>query len=322
MSHATVRPARLEFFPISFFSVVMGLCGLTIATQKVEELAATGRVVSTALLVVTLAAFLLIAITYAAKLVRHRAACVGEFNDPIRISFFPAFSIALLLVSISLLRASLELSLVFWCTGVVLHLVFTLVILTVWVQQSKFEIQHMSPAWFLPVVGNILVPIAGVTHAPVEISWFFFSVGLVVWTILQALVFYRIFFHHPLPAKLLPTLFILLAPPAVALIAYVKLSGNLDSFAMVLYYYALFLFVFLAIQFGMLRSSRFFLSWWAYSFPVAALAIASALMYHETGSALYQTITLVVFAVLVVIIGILVLLTGRSMVRREICVEE
>ncbi len=65
----------------------------------------------------------------------------------------------------------------------------------------------MSPVWFIPVVGNILVPLAGVVHARRTRSRFFFSTGLIFWIVLQTLFFYRIFFHHPLPEKLLPTFF-------------------------------------------------------------------------------------------------------------------
>ncbi len=43
---ATTVPARLENFPVSFFSVVMGLTGLTIATQRVEGLFGWPAVVS------------------------------------------------------------------------------------------------------------------------------------------------------------------------------------------------------------------------------------------------------------------------------------
>jgi tellurite resistance protein len=43
--------------------------------------------------------------------------------------------------------------------------------------QNKYEIKHFNPAWFIPIVGNILVPIAGVHHAPIEISYFFPTQG-------------------------------------------------------------------------------------------------------------------------------------------------
>ncbi|MBN1322125.1 MAG: SLAC1 anion channel family protein [Thermoleophilia bacterium] len=314
--------SRLGNFPVSFFSIIMGLSGLVIATQKIENLLESTDLPSTVLLALTLAVLLVLTVVYALKLVRYRPACAQEFNDPVKLSFFPAFSISLLLVAVAFLPISKTASLVFWTIGAVLHLLLTLIILSIWVQQQKFEIKHMSPVWFIPVVGNILVPVAGVEHAPDEISWFFFSVGLVFWMILQTLFFYRIFFHHPLPEKLLPTFFILLAPPVVGAIAYVKLTGELDSFANILYYYGLFIFLFLLVQIGMLPKARFYLSWWAYSFPVAALTIASTMMHAQTDLLFYRVLALVVFAILVVLICLLAVLTIANVVRARICVEE
>lgn len=316
------RAGRLAHFPISFFAVVMGLCGFAIATQKIEEMFEATHVPSTVLLVITLAVFFAVSVLYLVKLVRHPEACGKEFRDPVRISFFPTFSIGLLLVGIAFMPISETASFVFWVVGAALHLIFTLIVLSIWVQQPTFEIKHMNPVWFIPVVGNILVPIPGVTHAPAEVSWFFFSVGIVFWTILQTLFFYRIFFHHPLPGKLLPTFFILLAPPAVGFIAYVKLTGALDAFAYILYYLALFIFLFLLLQLGMLRKVRFFLSWWAYSFPVAALTIATVLMHAQTGLRFFSVAACAVFAALVVLVCALAVLTVRGIARAEICVEE
>lgn len=322
MSDAAPLTTRLANFPISFFAVVMGLTGFVIATQKVEEILEITDLPSTILLGITLLVLLVVSSVYALKLVCHRADCVREFNDPVRLSFYPAFSISLLLVSVAFMPISKKASLAFWAVGTVIHLLLTLAVLTIWVQQQKFEIKHISPVWFIPVVGNIIVPLVGVVHAPDEISWFFFSVGMLFWMILQTLFFYRIFFHHPLPEKLLPTFFILLAPPAVGFVAYVKLNGAVDNFANVLYYFALFLLLFLMVQLPMLRRVRFFLSWWAYSFPVAAMTIASLLMHQQTGVRFFSVLTYVVYAILVIIICVLAVLTILNVVRARICVEE
>ena len=63
---------------------------------------------------------------------------------------------------------------------------------------------------------------AGVHLVSPEIFWFFFSIGLVFWLVLLAIVLYRLFFHEHLPARLAPTLFILLAPPSVGFITYTQ----------------------------------------------------------------------------------------------------
>ena len=94
---------RLGNFPISFFAVVMGLCGLVIATQRMEESLEITDVPSTVLLGITLLVLLVLRGVYVMKLLRHWTECVREFNDPVRISFFPAFSIGLLLVSVAFL---------------------------------------------------------------------------------------------------------------------------------------------------------------------------------------------------------------------------
>lgn len=128
-----------------------------------------------------------------------------------------------------------------WAAGSLVHLAFTFAILSSWMHHTHYDIKHANPAWFIPVVGNLFVPICGVLFAPAELSWFFFSIGVVFWIVLMTIVFYRVFFHEPIPARLQPTLFILLAPPAVGFIAYGPLVPQLDGFGRVLYYTALFL---------------------------------------------------------------------------------
>lgn len=148
----------------------------------------------------------------AAKCARHPGAVRAEFHHPIRMNFFPAFSISLLLFSIGFLHLHPDLARVLWWSGALLHLLATLQILHTWINRD-LHIHTINSAWFIPVVGNIIVPIAGVNLASIEISWFFFSVGLFFWVALFASVFNRIIFHDPLPEKLVPTLVIMLARP-------------------------------------------------------------------------------------------------------------
>lgn len=83
--------------------------------------------------------------------------------------------------------------------------------------------QHVTPAWFIPVVGMVAAPLAGVTFGPIEVSWFFFSAGLVFWAALLPMVLTRLFIHdQPVPGQLLPTLAVLIAPPAVAFLSYLR----------------------------------------------------------------------------------------------------
>lgn len=313
---------RLQHFPISFFSVVMGLAGLNIAYEKAESVLRLPVHISGYLLAVTGAVFVTLAAFYLLKLARHSSAVVKELRHPVRLSFFPTISISLILLGIGTLHVEPQLSFWLWCAGTAAHLAFTLYVMDAWIHHQHFEIHHINPAWFIPVVGNILVPIAGVRHGFMEISWFFFSIGLVFWLVLLTIILYRVIFHNPLPQRLVPTFFILIAPPAVGFISYVNLAGDVDNFARVLYYTGLFLTMLLAAQYFRFAKLKFFLSWWAYSFPMAAITVASLVMYSHTGLVLHWTASVLLLVVLSLIIAVLVYKTMQAIARREICIEE
>ncbi len=316
------KNCRLKHFPISFFSVILGLAGFSIAWQKSEAILKFPLALSSFLLCFTVAAFILISLIYLAKIIKFGQEVKKEFNHPVKLSFFPTFSISLLLLAIAFLKSAPTLAKYFWLSGAIIHFILTIKIVSIWIQHSKFDIKHMNPAWFIPAVGNILVPIAGIAYAPPEILWFFFSIGLIFWIILLVIFFNRIIFHHPLPEKLLPTLFILIAPPAVGFISYVKLTNAIDNFANILYFFALFLTVLLFAQPKMFYKIKFNLSWWAYSFPLSAITIASILMFHQTNSLLIKNVAYLLFLALNLLIAVLVVKSAQAIARKEICVEE
>lgn len=326
-SRAAARP-RLQFFPISFFAAVLGLTGMTIAFQRAERLLGMPFAISNVLLAASLAVFLAIATFYALKAARYPDAVKREFAHPIKINFFPTISISLLLFSIAFMRLNSDVSRAFWIAGAAGHLAFTIAILSAWMQRTMLQIQHINPAWFIPMVGNIIVPIAGVEHAPAEISWFFFSIGLIFWLALFILFLNRIIFHNPLPERLTPTLFIMIAPPAIGFISYLRLmerevSGfELDGFARILYYFALFIFIVLLTQYRQFVKIPFYLSWWAYSFPMAAITIATVLMASKTNMLFFQGLAYLLLIALAALIALLLFRTIAAIVQRKICVED
>jgi tellurite resistance protein len=315
-------PARLQNFPVAWFAMIMGLGGLTIAWLRAEEILSLPFAISPWLLLLSTGLFVLLAALYSIKVVTYRAAAAAEWGHPVKMNFVPTASIALILLSIAWLPTSAPYSKLLWIAGTALHLVLTLHVITQWMHHTKFEITHLNPAWFIPVVGNILVPIAGVQHAPIELSWFFFSVGLTFWPVLLAIIFNRVIFHGSLPERLMPTLFILIAPPAVGFLSYVKLTGEVDAFARILYYAALFFTILLIAQLRWFARLKFYLSWWAYSFPLAAITIASLAMFKHTGDLLFLRLSGILLAITTVVIAALFIRTGIAVARREICLAE
>jgi tellurite resistance protein len=314
--------SRLEHFPAAFFAMVMGLAGLTIGWEKAQAVLGQPFPFVPWLIGAVTLLFAGLALLYAAKLALHPGAVQAELRHPVRINFMPTMAISLLLLAIVYLHTAPDASRWLWLTGTALQLGFTLFVVNAWMHHEHFKVQHMNPAWFIPAVGNVLVPVAGVPLGYELVSWFFFSIGILLWPVLLTIVFYRVLFHQPLPERLVPTLFILVAPPAVGFIAYVSLTGGVDVFARILYFSALFFTVLLATQATRFLRIRFYLSWWAYSFPLAAIAIASMLMAEQTGLSGFLYLG---FGLLTMLSGIVVLLlvqTARAVRERGICLPE
>lgn len=314
--------SRLSNFPVSFFSSVMGMTGFSIAIAKAESVYGLDPRVSLALSVISLLLFMFLSGIYMLKLIKHEQAVIKELYHPVKLNFFPTISISLILLSICMLHNNRPFAEVLWLLGTSFHLGFTLFVMSAWINHDFFDIKHMNPAWFIPIVGNILVPIAGVPLGYSDISWFFFSIGVVFWPILLTIIFYRIIFHPALPEKLVPTFFILIAPPAVGFISYLQLNGELDNFARILYFTALFFTLLVFTQLRRFFKLKFFLSWWAYSFPMAAISIASLVMYQKTQNILFSGIGIVLLTILTLFISMLIIKTSNAIMDKQICVQE
>lgn len=312
---------RLQNFPISFFSIIMGLSGFAIATEKAGHLLKTNLVIDTVVAYAAAVIFAVIAVIYAMKIIKYPNAVKAEIKHPVKLSFFPAVSISLLLLSLAMLPHFEGVSHALWMVGTGLHFVLFLYVINSWMHHEHYQVPHISPAWFIPAVGNVLVPIAGMHFGYVEISWFFFSIGIMFWIILFTVFFNRILFHNPMPQHLVPTFFILIAPPAVGFVAYCKLNGGLDNFANILYYIGLFLTILLFSQFKKFASLPFFLSWWAYSFPIAAITIASFMMHHHSQEMIFAYIGYFLLSVLTALMGVLLLKTVQAVFKKKVCVE-
>lgn len=318
----TAGGERLRHLPVPLFAIVMGLAGLALAWQRAETLQQLPVRASGVFGLLAAACFAIVAAAYALKIARYPAEVVKELRHPVRVNFFAAISIGMVLLATLAHEVAPAFAAALWTVAAALHLTFTLYVVNAWIHRTGIEVGHVSPAWFIPVVGNVLLPIAGARFHPIELSWFFFSIGLVFWVVLLTIVMHRLFFHAPLPERLAPTLFILVAPPAVACVAYVTLTGAVDAFARILYYTALFLTMLLASNALRFLRSRFFLSAWAYSFPLAAITIATFLMAHRVGGTVFTVLGMALLSVSTLVVAVLLWRTALAIARHEICVEE
>ncbi|MCC0026531.1 MAG: SLAC1 anion channel family protein [Zhengella sp.] len=319
---AAATHSRLEHVPVGLFAMVMGLAGLTLATMRLEHVSGFHTVAPGLLLGLTGLVFAAIAALYGTKAMKYPKAVRADWNHPVRIAFFPAASISLILIATALTPMHDGWGGIFWSVGTALQLVLTLAVVSAWIGHRTFEAAHLNPAWFIPAVGNILVPIAGMRLGHTEISWFFFSVGILFWVILATLVFNRLIFHAPLPERLMPTLMILIAPPAVGFISWNALTGGIDPFARILYYSGVLFALVFATQIRTVSRLPFMITWWAYSFPLAALTISTLAYGHAVGAEGLLLAGRILYGLLVAVIVMLLVRTGMAMARGDICKPE
>ncbi len=312
---------KLRYFPITAFAIIMGLTGLSIVFAKFYHLQWMPKVFYDALLFTVTGLFLLFAGMYSVKAIYYFEEVKKDFRHRIRINFFSAISISFLLLSIAYMTYWPFLSLVFWWIGVLLHSVLMLHTISYWIQHN-FEIHVMNPAWFIPVVGNILVPISGVEYMPTSFSFIYFSIGFFFWIILFAIFMNRAIFHHQLPQKFIPTLFILIAPPAIGFIAYIRIAQSWDVFAVFLLFIAYFFVALLAFLYKSFKGLEFFISWWAFTFPMMAITLASVVAYQVSALSVYKYLSFVMFALAIITVSVVAWQTFIKIRKGEICVNE
>jgi tellurite resistance protein len=206
--------------------------------------------------------------------------------------------------------------------GTILQTYFTLRTISFWINQN-LKLDHSNPAWFIPIVGNVLVPVAGAGFADINLLMYYFAIGLFFWIVLTAILINRIIFHHQLAGKFMPTLFIFIAPPAVAFIAYLKMNGmHYDMFASGLYNLAIFFTFLVLFMYKNFLNLKFFISWWAFTFPLTAATIASMLAFKLTHIVIYKYLAFFFMLMATLVIFLVAIRTLQHMLKGEICIDE
>jgi tellurite resistance protein len=275
---ATEIPRNLEYLPIGLFGSVMGLTGLSVAWKQAHALFGTPLWAAEAIAAVSVLVFVTLLLGYGVKLMSAPDRVLAEFRHPIAGNLFGTVLISLLLQPIVVAQVNLLTARILWTLGAIGMVLFAWAIESRWMSDRQ-QMAHATPAWIVPVVGMLDVPLAlpslGLRPLP-EVMALSLAVGLFFAVPLFTLIFSRLVFEAPMPEALQPSLLILVAPFSVGFSSYVVTIGQVDAVAQSLYFLTLFV---LAVLLGRLRVLRqccpFRVSWWAVSFPLAASAIAA-----------------------------------------------
>ena len=274
-------PTPLKFLMPGWFSVVMGLCGLSLAWHAATSLLGD-MADGVALVAAALAALVFVVLLVASVLraSRYSEALAEDLRHPVRHAFVAAFPVSVLLlaaVGVALSGPNPVWNGLWWL-GALTQLWATVWVLGRWLAPATPGQgpghtglwPAVTPVLLIPVVGNVVVPLAGLPLGHEAWSAAQMGIGSFFWPIVLALVLVRRLAHSPLPDRILPAWFITLAPPAV--IGVVLLQWQVPRpLVLALWGVALFSLLWLLPLARRIASQPFGLAFWALSFPMAAL---------------------------------------------------
>lgn len=309
---------KLAHFPVTMFAFAMGI----LAFSTVLQLAAQGfdwaHAIFPAVRAMAIILFVLVLVIYLFKVLIFRVAVVGEFKHPIRVAYFPTIPISLVIMAGLLIDDQERLAQILWAIGAGLQGGLILGVFSRWIGNKPYQHAHINAAWFMPVVGCLIIPVVGVPLGYLELSWLFFSTGIIFWMILLSLVMNRLVFHGPAADKILPTLIIMVAPPAVAFVAFIQLAPDSEVMARLLLNMAYAFGFVVVMQLPRVVKMPFDLSLWMLVFPLAALTVASFNFGGIAESATHGMIGIVLFGLLALIAAGLFVRTIIAILRGEI----
>lgn len=321
-------PTPLKFLMPGYFALVMGLCGLTLAWHRASGVLgemATG--ISLVLGLLSALVFLVLLVASVLRWQRYPAALADDLKHPVRHAFVAAFPISLLLlatVGVALGGAGEPLSGVWnalWWVGSGLQLWATVWVLGRWLAPAAVAPAGpaggpavlwpaVTPVLLIPVVGNVVVPLAGLPLGHGLWSALQFGIGAFLWPIVLALILARRIAHSALPDRILASWFITIAPPAVIGVVLSQWQAPLPV-VLALWGVGLFFLLWVASLVRRIAGQPFNISFWAFSFPLAAFTVLTLRVAELSQVGALQTVGVLMLA----ISSIAILWLGFSTVR-------
>ena len=202
-----------------------------------------------------------------------------------------------------------------WWSGAVL-----LFCMQVWgvarVLQGGVELAQINAGWMILFVGGIVVPGGGIALGHFEASRFLFGVSAAATPFVMGLVFYRAVVGPALPEVLRPSWFILLVPPSLIYANGLALYPDFQPLEN-LYFLAVILAVALLVYARKFLRWPFAPAWWAFTFPLDALAYAGVRYAQDHPSPLWRAIAAAALVLATFFVALVLARTLRSVASRR-----
>ena len=256
---------------LNLFAVPLGLAGLGGAWAAAAAILGAPQWIAEVFFVASLVFWIAFTLVYVlerrGRLVEYREDREHPGTGP-NAAFIPAIGILLAAHWAPLLGAAAP-----WIVGGLVAALGAVAVqlLSHWLVGSVSG-DSLHSGYFLPLVAGPFIASIGLTAAGLpEVSTAAFVVGVFFWIVLGTIVTARLIVRGPLPAAAVPSLAVLLAPPATGGVAwFIAHPGPLGSVELA---FAGVVAIMLALQLSLIpvyRRVGFGLNFWTFTFPVAA----------------------------------------------------
>uniref|UniRef100_A0A453A1H5 S-type anion channel SLAH2 n=1 Tax=Aegilops tauschii subsp. strangulata TaxID=200361 RepID=A0A453A1H5_AEGTS len=312
-------------FPISAFGMCLGVSSQAMLWKTLESEPSTKFLhvhpaTNHVLWWISVALMVVVSITYLLKVVFYFEAVRREFHHPVRVNFFFAPWIACLFLVKGVPHPVWEIHHAVWYVLMAPILCLDLKIYGQWMSSGERRLSKVAnPSNHLAVVGNFVGALLGARMGLRELPIFFFAVGLAHYAVLFVTLYQRLPTNVQLPKELHPVFFLFVAAPSVASMAWTRISGEFNDGAKLLYFISLFLYVSLVVRVNLFRGFRFSLAWWAYTFPMTSVALATVLYASEVDNVLTRSLAVGLSGIAVVTVtGVLATTMYHAFLRKDL----
>ena len=291
MQYLSRGTSTLEHLSPIWLVPVMGWCGLAQAWWRASESdEGHATLLATIAGAVALVIFLVVSLLSLVRWSKYPWAVAMDMQHPDQHPFLATIPISIMLLAglgVSMfwnvsenLNTGLRLT---WAAGSLLEIAATLWVTARWLQAKEAggpSWNAITPVLFIPVVGNALAPLAGLTIELEPWAMAQFGLGLFLWPVMLALLVVRWVHVGPLPPRMVPSLFIMVVPPSIVGLD-LLLMGVALPWIWCVWGIAAFFLALAMTQINTLRNLPFGMPHWGMSFPMAAFTILSLRLAFE-----------------------------------------
>jgi C4-dicarboxylate transporter/malic acid transport protein len=339
-----------QHFNPAWFAAVMGTAVIPLALSFIPS--PLVKPVAGAFIVLAGIMFLALLAPWMWRFIKYPDAVRRDLSHPVAANFFPTMPISLIIIALDLLKypdlffqpaVAREIAFYLWLVGALSIYGFGFVILERIYRHAGIKLSHANFGWYIPPVSKLLIPVAGFELAQIfpsrteltfGLSIISLGVGFFLFLFVGAAVYHRHIFEELPMSRFAATFFIGIAPPAIMAVILFKMMhlfeaqpvigidphvfGSMAKLGILMTWgFALWWFIMalLVVAYYLRRLDLpYALSWWAFTFPVGALGVASGVAWKVSGFGFIQAIYYGTLVFLLVVWTVVLVRTLRGVI--------